>query len=69
MEFKMLVQILLGVVGVGLIALSWPHGAASDASTWWGVAGGVLIVIGAVLAIIRTRQATNVARDARDEQL
>ncbi|WP_204575260.1 LPXTG cell wall anchor domain-containing protein [Clavibacter michiganensis] len=49
-------QILLALVGVGLILLSIPYGATDAAGSWWGVLGGALIVVGAVVVAVRRRR-------------
>jgi hypothetical protein len=52
----MLGGILLALVGAGLIGLSLPVGPADPASGWWGVAGGILVVVGAVVGAVRGRR-------------
>ncbi|MDQ0745642.1 hypothetical protein QFZ62_002950 [Clavibacter sp. B3I6] len=52
----MLGWILLALVGVGLVALSVPVGPADPPSGWWGVAGGILVVLGAVVEAVRGRR-------------
>ncbi|AJW79386.1 LPXTG cell wall anchor domain-containing protein [Clavibacter michiganensis] len=49
-------QILLTLVGIGLILLSIPYGATDAAGSWWGVLGGALIVVGAVIVAVRRRR-------------
>ncbi|NIY61010.1 LPXTG cell wall anchor domain-containing protein [Clavibacter michiganensis subsp. michiganensis] len=49
-------QILLALMGIGLIFLSIPYGATDGAGSWWGVLGGALIVVGAVVVAIRRRR-------------
>jgi hypothetical protein len=53
----MLGWILLTLVGVGLIALSIPDvGPTEPASGWWGITGGILVVVGAVVGAVRSRR-------------
>jgi LPXTG-motif cell wall-anchored protein len=49
-------QVLLALVGIGLILLSIPYGATDGAGSWWGVFGGALIVVGAVVVAVRRRR-------------
>ncbi|MBD5380949.1 LPXTG cell wall anchor domain-containing protein [Clavibacter sp.] len=61
----MLGQVLLALVGLGILALSLPDATGDAPSAWWGVVGGALIVVGAIAAVVRGRRRRGSASGAR----